>query len=55
MFSFLQNIGPTEVIIGAVILVILFGGKKIPELAKGLGEAVHTFKEAFTGHSGKKS
>ena len=46
----LQNLGTTEVIIIAVILVVLFGGKRIPELSKGLGEAVKTFRDALTGH-----
>jgi len=54
MFSALQNIGPTEVIIAAIILVVLFGGKKLPELAKGIGEAVNTFKEALKGQKDKK-
>lgn len=52
MLSSLQNIGPTEIIIVAVILVILFGGKKLPEFGRGIGEAVKTFKQALTG--GKK-
>lgn len=33
-----QNIGTTEIIIVGVVLVLLFGGKKIKELARGLGE-----------------
>ena len=49
MLSFLQNIGTTEIIIIAVVLVILFGGKRIPEFARGIGEAVKTFKQAFKG------
>lgn len=42
-----QGIGTTEIIIIAVILLILFGGKKLPELAKGIGEAVKEFKKSF--------
>lgn len=49
MLSFLQNIGTVEIIIIAVVLVVLFGGKRIPEFAKGLGEAVRSFKQAFKG------
>lgn len=49
MLNSLQNIGPTEIIIVAIVLVILFGGKKIPEFARGLGEAFKTFKQAFKG------
>lgn len=42
----LQSIGVTEWLIIALIVLLLFGGKKIPELFKGLGEAVKEFKKA---------
>lgn len=42
----LQSIGVTEWMIIALIVVLLFGGKKIPELFKGLAEAVREFKKA---------
>lgn len=42
----LRSIGPTELIIIIVVLVLLFGGKKIPELAKGLGDGIRHFKTA---------
>ncbi len=42
----LSNLGTTEIIIIALILIVLFGGKKIPEFIKGLGEAVKEFKKA---------
>lgn len=41
-----QSIGVTEWLIIALIVVLLFGGKKIPELFKGLGEAIKEFKKA---------
>ena len=41
----LQSIGVNEWIIIALIVVLLFGGKKIPELFKGLAEAVREFKK----------
>jgi sec-independent protein translocase protein TatA len=41
-----QSIGLTEWLIIALIVVLLFGGKKIPELFKGLAEAVKEFKKA---------
>ena len=41
-----RSIGPTELIIVAVVVVLLFGGKKIPEFFKGLGDAVKEFKKA---------
>jgi sec-independent protein translocase protein TatA len=42
----LQSIGTTEWLILALLIVLLFGGKKIPELFKGLGEAIKEFKKA---------
>lgn len=39
-------LGPTEMIIIALVLLLLFGGKKIPELMKGLGKGMKEFKEA---------
>jgi len=42
----LQSIGVTEWLILALLVVLLFGGKKIPELFKGLGEAIREFKKA---------
>lgn len=44
----LQNIGTVEIIIIAIVLLILFGGKKLPELARGLGEASKEFRKAFS-------
>ena len=42
----LNNIGPTELIVILIVLVILFGGNKLTELAKGAGEATREFKKA---------
>lgn len=42
----LQSIGVNEWLIIALIVVLLFGGKKIPELFKGLAEAFKEFKKA---------
>ena len=44
MFS---TIGSTELLIIALILLILFGGRKLPELGKGLGESVKEFKKSI--------
>ncbi|KKS98820.1 MAG: Sec-independent protein translocase protein TatA [Candidatus Woesebacteria bacterium GW2011_GWB1_43_14] len=41
-----RSIGSTELIVIALVVVLLFGGKKIPEFFKGLGEAVKEFKKA---------
>lgn len=42
----LKNIGTIEIIIVAAVIVLLFGGKKIPEFMKGIGEAIKEFKKA---------
>lgn len=42
----LQQIGVTEWLIIGLIVVLLFGGKKIPELFKGLAEALREFKKS---------
>jgi sec-independent protein translocase protein TatA len=39
-------IGPSEIILVLVIVVLLFGGTKIPELMKGLGKGIKEFKNA---------
>ena len=41
---FLGNIGAGEIIIVALVVLLLFGGKKIPELMKGIGKGVKSFK-----------
>lgn len=51
----LQSIGTTEWLILALIIILLFGGKKIPELFKGLGEAIREFKKASTDSKSKES
>ena len=42
-----MHIGITEIIIIALIVLLLFGGKKIPELMKGLGKGVKSFKDGM--------
>ena len=44
---FLGNLGAGEIIVIALIVLLLFGGKKIPELMKGLGKGVRSFKEGM--------
>ena len=41
------GLGLQEILIIALIFLLLFGGKKIPELMKGLGEGVKSFKEGM--------
>jgi len=52
----MPTIGTTEWLIIAFIILLLFGGKKIPEFFKGLGEAVREFKKSAsdTGEEDKK-
>ena len=44
---FLGNLGGTEIIIIALVVLLLFGGKKIPELMGGLGKGVKSFKDGM--------
>ena len=46
---FLGNLGTGEIIIIAIIVLFLFGGKKIPELMKGIGKGVKNFKDGVKG------
>ncbi len=41
------GIGMQEIIVIALIVLLLFGGKKIPELMKGLGKGVKSFKDGM--------
>lgn len=43
----LGSVGPWEIVIIALIVLLLFGGKKIPELMKGLGKGVKSFKDGL--------
>ena len=40
------NFGATEILLILVVVVLLFGGKKIPELMKGIGQGMKEFKKA---------
>ena len=46
---FLGNLGTGEIIIIAIVVLLLFGGKKIPELMKGIGKGVKNFKDGVKG------
>ncbi|MDH6307209.1 sec-independent protein translocase protein TatA [Dysgonomonas sp. PFB1-18] len=46
---FLGNLGTAEIIIIAIVVLLLFGGKKIPELMKGIGKGVKSFKDGVNG------
>ena len=47
----LGSVGPTELIILLTIILLLFGAKRIPELAKGLGSGVREFKRGTSGEA----
>ncbi len=51
MFS---GIGTTEVIIIAIILIVIFGGKKLPELGRGLGTSIKELKTVLKEDKPKK-
>ena len=40
-------VGPWQVVIIALVVILLFGGKKIPELMSGLGKGIRSFKEGM--------
>ncbi|MDE5848528.1 MAG: twin-arginine translocase TatA/TatE family subunit [Muribaculaceae bacterium] len=45
--NFIGGLGLSEVLIIAFVVLLLFGGKKIPELMKGLGKGVRSFKDGM--------
>jgi sec-independent protein translocase protein TatA len=49
----LGTVGPTELLILLTIILLLFGAKRIPELAKGLGSGVREFKKGTSGEGEK--
>lgn len=59
MLLFLEAVKPGEIILILAVVLLLFGGKKIPELMKGLGQGIKEFKDASKGetkdNTGKES
>jgi sec-independent protein translocase protein TatA len=49
----LGSVGPTELIILLTIILLLFGAKRIPELARGLGTGIKEFKRGTSGEADK--
>lgn len=46
---FLGGVGIQELLLIALVILLFFGGRKIPELMKGLGKGVRSFKEGING------
>ena len=44
-----MRLGIWEIVLVALVVLLLFGGKKIPELMKGLGKGVKSFKDGMNG------
>jgi len=48
--TILAALGTPEILVILVVVMLLFGGKKIPELMKGLGQGIKEFKDGQKGH-----
>ena len=46
LYVVLFSLGPTEIILIVAVILLLFGGRKIPELMRGLGQGMKEFKKA---------
>ncbi len=51
-FFGLFNLGGGEIVLILALVLILFGARKLPELAKGLGQGIKEFKKAASSHDG---
>ncbi len=47
MLHFIGGLGASEILLIALVILLLFGGKKIPELMKGLGKGIRSFKDGM--------
>ena len=43
------GLGTTEIVIIALIILLLFGGRKLPELMKGIGQSIKELRDSFKG------
>jgi sec-independent protein translocase protein TatA len=55
LLGLLGGLGTPEILIIVFIILLLFGGRKIPELMRGLGQGVKEFKDASKGNDDKES
>lgn len=51
----LGMIGPWQIVLIALAIILLFGGKKIPELMRGIGKGVREFKDGINPDESKKN
>lgn len=49
IFLFLGGLGLPEILVICLVVLLFFGGRKIPELMKGIGKGVRSFKEGMNG------
>ena len=54
LYVILGMIGPGQIIIIIAVILLLFGGRKIPELMKGIGQGMKEFKKATKDEDGEK-
>lgn len=47
MLQFIGGLGASEILLIVLVVLLFFGGKKIPEMMKGLGRGVRSFKEGM--------
>jgi len=47
----MPNVGPMEILLLAVLALLLFGPKKLPEIGRSVGKGMREFKESVSGHT----
>ncbi len=55
LFVLIGMVGPWQIILLVIVILLLFGGRKIPELMKGLGQGMKEFKNATKEDEGEKT
>jgi|TARA_B110000196_G_scaffold308872_1_gene309929 sec-independent protein translocase protein TatA len=46
--GFIQNLGPLQLVLIVVVILVLFGVGKLPQVGKGVGQAINEFKSAIS-------
>lgn len=55
LFTMLWSLGTGEIILILLLILLFFGAKRIPDLARGLGKGIREFKDAKNGENEKKN